>query len=216
MSNASPLLVSLALGLAFLASARSVRADLAPPDDQKYVGYSFSVTGLSKAPDRVVFAFPCGTSSGAPIAEQTLVKDGYPVSVGRRGGECKLYSTTKTAYDEWIKTYTPSGSFQDPKVEAFLKTTTECKGKPTPTFVIPKTDTRSSIEEVLEVVTLTADACVVRSKSATPSTASAASTPPAVKKGCSVGGAPADVFPWLLALGVPALLRRRRARSDGA
>lgn len=213
--------------LFLVASAAS--ADLAPPDDQKSVGYSFAVHGITSV-DRVVFAFPCGTSDGAPKDELRVLENDKALTVGRRGGECTLYSIEKTKYDDFAKTYTPKeGSGKDAKLDAFAATATKCSGAPSPLFVIAKTDARSAIKEDLDVKALDASSCKVETRSkptseptnptdpnANPNATDNGSNVPAASDdgGCSVGGSAKGAAPWLVALAIPFFLLGRRRRNE--
>jgi hypothetical protein len=218
------------------------RADTPPPPGEKDVGYSFALHGLKKRPESVVFAYPCGSSSGAPQAEHRLLEDGVPVSVGRRGGECTLYTTSKARYDEWAKTYTATHAFEDPALDALAKGSSKCAGGPSPVFRVAATDPRSSVEENLDVVELGADKCEVKPRTAStdpaatakqpdkdpsdPSTPSTPASPSSPSTTPSTGSAPSDAeggctvsratdlaAPWLLALVVPAFVLGTRRRK---
>jgi len=210
--------------------ATAASADVSPPDDQKSVGYSFAVHGITSV-DRVVFAFPCGTSDGAPKDELRVLENDKAITVGRRGGVCTLYSIEKTKYDDFAKTFTPKeGSGSDPKLAAFAATATKCSGAPNPVFVIPKTDARSSIKEDLDVKTLDASTCKVETRATTPTTNPTNPTDPNANPsatdngssvpsasddgGCSVGGSAKGAAPWLVALAVPFFLLGRRRKND--
>lgn len=222
----SLLTATAASSLLLVATAAS--ADVSPPDDQKSVSYSFAVHGITSV-DRVVFAFPCGTSDGAPKDELRVLENDKAIAVGRRGGVCTLYSIEKTKYDQFAKTFTPKeGSGSDPNLAAFAATATKCSGAPNPVFVIPKTDARSSIKEDLDVKTLDASTCTVQART-TPSTnptnptnptdpnaTDNGSSVPAASDdgGCSVGGSAKGAAPWLVALAVPFFLLGRRRKND--
>jgi hypothetical protein len=230
-----PLALTVLVGTVFFGSA--AHADAPPPPNVKFVNYSFTVHGLSTT-DQVLFAYPCSDSNGAPIDALKVVRDGEAVTVGRRGGECALYTIAKASYDKFNATYEPAYRNEDPALKAFAKTATACAGKPTPSFSLPKSDARITIEEVLDV-SLSNGACNVTSRNASeltstdakdptngPSgpkgptsstpTSSAPASAAADDGGCSVGGSARGVFPWLIALVVPVLLRstRRKARAS--
>lgn len=207
-----------------LLAVTAASADVAPPDDQKSVSYSFALHGLTST-DRVVFAYPCGTSNGAPKDEIRLLENDKPISVGRRGGTCTLYMTEKSKYDAFAKTYVPSDkSGTDDALAAFAAKGTKCTGAPSPTFVIAKTDTRTEIVEYLDVQQLDASECKVATRSApTSQPDNSANDTGAIAPGsgsgsndsggCSVGGNARDAAPWLVALAVPIIVfgsRRRR------
>ena len=207
--------------------AASASADVAPPDDQKMVSYSFAVHGIRSA-ERVVFAYPCGTSNGAPKDELHVLEDGKAVAVGRRGGACTLYSIEKAKYDDFAKTYAPKdGSGSDPKLAAIAATATKCSGSPSPLFVIAKTDSRTAIKEELDLKALDASSCKVETRSAAtnPTDATKGTNPNATDNGsaarasaadggCSLGGSATRAAPWLVALAIPFFLFGRRRRND--
>lgn len=182
--------------------ASSASADIPPPDDQKRVSYSFTVNGSIPA-DRVVFAYPCGTSDGA----LRVVETGKAIAVGRRGGSCALYSIAKTAYDDFAKTYTPSGTGgTDPKLASFSGTALQCSGGPSPLFVVEKSDGRDAILEELDI-TLEATKCTVVSRG----------VPRSEGGGCSVGRRAGSASPWVVTLTLPLVVLgiRRRRRQAG-
>lgn len=143
-------------------------ADLPPPDGQKFVGYSFTVTGLSASPAQVLLAYPCGDSAGAPVAAYAKIDEGKAVSVGRRGGTCVLYTKTKAAHDEFLKTYKPTNASTDAALEAFMKDAVKCTGGPAPAFTLPSTDSRDTISETFSVKTLTDSACSITNTTPSP------------------------------------------------
>ena len=58
MKNRFATLAGIALAVALVGSASTARADLPPPDGQRFVDYEFSVAGLAAHPDWVLLAFP--------------------------------------------------------------------------------------------------------------------------------------------------------------
>lgn len=202
--------------------ASTASADVMMPGS-KSVKYTFSVHGIT-APDRAVFAYPCGTSAGAPIDEIRLLEEGKAVPVGSRGGSCNVYVIDKAKYDEFAKTYVVDRTkTTDPKLVAFAATATKCAGAPSPRHTVSESDARTSIHEDLDLVA-TASACSVTARS-TPATGQTNTTNPgdgddemagpasSEAGGCSVGGNARTAAPWLIALAVPLLLgasRRRR------
>jgi MYXO-CTERM domain-containing protein len=156
-----PALATLLVGAALSAS---VRADLPPPGGEKFVDYSFVVTGLAVSPDRVFFAFPCGTSNGTPYKEHVKLEEGVPVRVGRRGGDCTIYSMAKGEYEAWAKDYKPTQSVQDPALDALAAKALKCTGAPALVFTLPTSDPRNAVQETLELKTSTATSCVLVSK----------------------------------------------------
>jgi MYXO-CTERM domain-containing protein len=204
---------------ALLAAATSARADLPPPDGTKFVGFAFEVDNLAAFKDFVLFAYPCGGSNGAPIAEMAELKERAPVSVGRRGGNCKLYAMPRADFDEWRKGVTGNrGEAVDalvgsPKVRG-------CTGGPEIDHTLPISDSRSMVTQTLHVAQLDANACSITSAGSGPATkgpASPAETPPVHRgcAGCSVPGAPLGSGALAAALSLVALLFRRRGRSRG-
>lgn len=221
------MLVPAALALLLAAPAR---ADLPPPDGQKFVGFSFSVKGLGAAPDRVLFAYPCGASNGAPRAEHQKIEEGRAINVGRRGGPCTVYSVAKAAYDAWAKDYKPSNDMRDAALEKLASESQKCSGGPTITHVIASKDPRSVVEQTLTVAKLDATGCTLTSAPAqgsslpgeapakdAPASAHAPNAPAAASKsGCSTGGAsPGDTAAGLVGL-LFAGLRLGRRRLAGA
>ena len=207
-----PALLS-ALAVTSLLSA-SARADLPPPDDERFVGYSFTVRGLAAAPDRVLLSYPCGSSDGAPSRELAVIEEGRPVRVGRRGGDCPLYAMARAEYEEWAKTYVQKGEMENAEADALVAKATKCTGGPTLAFTLPKGDTRESISETLEVKKLSATECVVASTGA-PATSGA---PPRSSCGRSCAVVTRADRAWSLgaiaiaALAAAGLRRRGRAR----
>ncbi|HVJ90652.1 MAG TPA: hypothetical protein VM580_12675, partial [Labilithrix sp.] len=137
---------------------RDVRADVPPPEGRKRVDYAFNVKGLSAAADRVLFAYPCGPSNGAPTLEYVKLEEGASVTVGRRGGSCAIYSIGKPAYEAWLsaKSSTP-GAAQHP--DALVAQSVKCSGGPSPSFEIASNDPRTAITETFRVSTLDATSC---------------------------------------------------------
>jgi hypothetical protein len=207
---------------ALTCSAPSARADVPPPDGSRYVGYSFTVTGLAAAGDRVLFAYPCGSSNGAPVAEYRKVEEGRAVSVGRRGGGCTIYATSKASFDAFAATYRPANGVQDPALDALAKGAVKCSGGPSPSFRLPTSDSRSSIEETFAVRAVTDAECVLASTTPTTANATATATKAPSGKSCAVGRAPgagpgASSVATALALAGLGRRRARRARlGDGA
>lgn len=211
------------LAVASLALSPSARADLPPPDGTKFVGFEFTVDNLAAFKDYALLAYPCGGSNGAPVAEVSELKEGVSTVVGRRGGNCKLYSMPRADFDAWKKGVTGTSGeavdalFKSPKVRA-------CSGAPTIVGVLPTSDPRSTAAETLHVTQLDAAGCSVVHASS-PS-GGAASSPPATPggelppagrgcAGCSVVEA-APLGPGFLAvLSLVALIRgRRRLRVE--
>jgi MYXO-CTERM domain-containing protein len=213
LRSPSPLIAGALLALASLA-----RADLPPPDGTKFVGFAFQVDNLGSFKDFALLAFPCGSSNGAPIAEMAELKEGTPVSVGRRGGDCKLYSMPRADFDAWRKGVPDNKGeavealFAGPKVRA-------CKGGPQMVSTLPTSDPRDTVTQTIHVSQLDATACVISAVGAgagtTPAakaSAGASETPPVNRgcAGCAVPGAPAGSGALAAALSLLALALRRR------
>jgi hypothetical protein len=166
--------LSLVSALALVPS--TALADLPPPDGTKNVGFSFKITGVAAAPDRVVFSYPCSPSNGAPMMELVKVEEGVAIPMGRRGGGCPLYAIAKSDYDAWAK-QTPR-----PTPETLVAKAMKCTGAVTPAFTTSTSDSRNEIQQTLEVTKLDATTCAIGAR-AIPAATGAASTP-------TTGGAP--------------------------
>jgi MYXO-CTERM domain-containing protein len=227
--------IKLALFTVLACLANPVSADLPPPDGQKFVGFSFRVENSKAFPDWVLVAYPCSASYGVPSLEAQVVSDGTAVNVGRRGGQPELYRMKRTDYETSKALFVPGPPGNDTKPLEALFTgdkVVKCSGaKPSPSFVLPKTDPRSAIVQTLRVEKIDGKGCAIAAvaettPSPTPNpTPSAAATsdagandPPAAisrrKSGCGGCATPGGGEPdsGLLALGLIALgwLRRRR------
>lgn len=216
-------LVPLAVA-ALLLTSGSAQADLPPPDGTRFVGYEFVVTGTTASKDDAFFAYPCGSSSGAPILDYRVVEEGKPIGVGRRGGTCEIYRIGKDKLAAFASKRTaPPGGGRDPELEAFAGGARKCAGSPSLKFTLPASDTRSEIRETY-VLSLKDAECTLSpsSKGAAPEPKGAVSPPAASSKGCSAAsgetGAGASGA-WLAGLGVvlglAAFARRRRDDSPG-
>lgn len=162
-------------------------ADLPPSPGTKRVSFSFVVKGLSAAPERVLFAYPCSTSDGAPMAEYRKIDEGAAVSIGRRGGSCTMYSAAKSDFEAWLKTYKPQPpSSSDPAVEALAAKSVKCTGVPSQIHSLPEADPRSSVTETMTVTKLDATTCVLASA---PEAATAGKAPSTGASGTSAAGA---------------------------
>lgn len=236
----SPRRLALALVPLTLLAAPSARADLAPPDDTKYVGFEFVVKGAPTSGDLVLVAYPCSTSNGAPMREAKVIGDG-PVSVGRRGGDCRLFAVPRADFEKLSASLPKERAPRDAALQTFFDKAKACEGKPSLTFALPKRDPRDVVREELSVVELSAARCKVAplgagnvasataapppGPSASPAAPPPSAMPPAVptaggpppaRTGCSAGPAPAraDLASALgVALGLAtALSARRRSR----
>ncbi len=221
----------LAAVVSTLAVVSSAQADLPPPDGEKFVDYAFSVRGLSTSPDRVLLAFPCSGSNGAPSLGHQRLEEGKSVRVGRRGGTCALRHAAKADYEAFASKYKPTGSFQDPPLEEFMKATLPCEGGPSIRTQIPKTDPRSVVEEKLVVRALSATVCkvnvdtgapdVIKKPSETgpaPTSTPAPESPPApppVKRGCSTSpsSSPSGALFGVSVVALALASRSRRRRT---
>ena len=86
-------------------------ADSAPSRGTKWATFSFEVDNLAAFPDRVLLAFQCSSSGGVPVRELAELSPGKTVVVGRRGGDCRLYSMAKADFDAWKLTYKPTHQY---------------------------------------------------------------------------------------------------------
>lgn len=163
--------LALLVTLASLLSSGRASADLPPPQGRKFVNYRFTVKGIP-AGDRALFAYPC-SSGGMPEAAQQKVEDGVPVVVGRRSGRCAIYSIAKSDYDAFLKGYEPTKTMDDPALQAFVKRASACQGGPTPTHLLPTSDPRDTVHELLSVKTLTATTCALATEGSAPAPAPA-------------------------------------------
>lgn len=190
-------LTSFAL-VAALALPLSARADAPPPDGQKYVGYQFKVQGLTA--DQLLVAYPWSLSGGAPTREHTVVRGDKPVSVGRRSPTIQLYAVDKAAWERFEAEALNKAEYQSPEYHAaldgFLKApnAAPCNVGPNDQHMLPTSDPRDTIEEVLVAKTVSPSSCVLE-----------AMPLPKPKTGCAGGG-----LELSLGLGALGLLARRR------
>lgn len=214
-------LVSLA-AFAALLSSRIAHADLPPPDGTRFVGYEFVVTGTTAAKDDAFFAYPCSSSSGAPVLDYRVLEEGKPVAVGRRGGTCEIYRIGKDKLAAFAskRTASPEGG-RDADLEAFAKGARKCAGSPSIKFTLPASDTRSEIRETYVLAVKDAE-CTLSpsSQGAAPEPKGVVASPAASSKGCSAAsgetgpGASGSGLAGLgVALGGVAFVRRRRDAS---
>ena len=203
--------------VAALAVVAPAAADLPPPEGEKFVGYRFVVTGIPAASGRVLVAYPCGTSNGAPVAEYRRLEEGKAVDVGRRGGTCEVYSIAQAAFDAFVATYQPSDQMgHDPAVDALIGAGVTCTGGPQLNFVLPSSDGRDVIEQALTVSTLDATTCAFG-----PSAGSSANAPAPSQtgcRGCASTGDPTGALAVVAIFGGAGLVvaRRRRLRGSAA
>lgn len=186
-------------------------ADVPPPAGMRRVGFEFTVEGLEAFPERAVFAYPCGGSHGAPMRELAVLSPGRRVSVGTRGGDCPLYSTSKAALDAWLASYAPTGTTHDPAADAFVAGAgiVRCQGGPTVRHERAASDGPAPLREVLRASRVDAGGCVVTSASGPPA-------PPPAKggcAGCAVTPAGAEAVGAALAAGAALGLGLRRRAS---
>lgn len=200
------------LGLALLTLTGAAAADLPPPDGTKFVSFEFRVENLTAFTDHVLLAYPCSTSSGMPVAAHVRLEEGKAVRVGRRGGDCKLYSMKKSAYEQWAKGYTASRQSQDPALEALFKSAqvVECAGSPNLTLSLPSTDPRDVVSESLRVEKIDDKACRVTTVAAKDGPPLAA--PPATATTAAAAKAPTPPAPTHTPSDAPA---QPEAKSGG-
>ncbi len=203
-------------------ATRPAFGDVPPPPDVKVVNYSFAVKGFPAGTDRVLFAYPCGErSGGAPVDEHRKLEDGVTVNVGRRGGNCTIYSANKGVYEAWLKDYKPTMTARDPALEKLAGDSVKCAGGPTPTFTVGKNDPRTAIHQTLTVQALDATTCTLNAEPIASGTngdssgTNASSESKSKSSGCSFAPAPtastsSGPFAAALALAVGVVLSRRR------
>jgi hypothetical protein len=171
-----------------------------------------------------------------PRSEAKAIGDG-PVSVGRRGGNCRLYVTPRADFDKLMASLPPQPTRRDAALDDFFAKAKECEGRPSLTSAIPKSDPREVVREELAVVELSAARCKVAAVKAAnvagaatpPPSAAPASAPPTVptaggpppaRSGCSATPAsatPRDAFGAIgLAVGLATALGARRRRRPSA
>jgi hypothetical protein len=193
------LVSSLALA-AVIALPLTAHADAPPPDGQKYVGFQFKVQGLSA--DQLLVAYPWSLSGGAPTREHTVVRGEAPVSVGRRSPTVQLYAVDKAAWERFEAEALKKVEYQSPEYHAaldgFLKApnAAPCNVQPNDQHMLPTSDPRETIEEVLVAKTVSPSSCVLE-----------AVPLPKPKTGCTGGGL--ELWFGLGALGLLAARRKR-------
>jgi len=190
---------SLALTAA-LALPLTAHADTPPPSGKKYVGFQFKVQGLTA--DQLLVAYPWSLSGGAPTHEHTVVRGDKPVSVGRRSPNVQLYAVDKAAWDRFeadtlAKVEQQSAEYRA-ALDGFLKAphAAPCNVGPNDQHMLPTSDPRDTIEEVLVAKTISPSSCILE-----------ALPLPKPKTGCTGGGL--ELWFGLGALGLFA--RRRRS-----
>ncbi len=227
--------------VATLASSLVARADLPPPDGEKFVGFAFTVQNVKAFPDAVLLAYPYSTSNGAPTLEHAVVQDGQPLDVGRRSGSVQLYTMKRADYETWKQTYKPgTDRFDDPELKKLFESdrVSKCDTAPSPEFVLPKSDPRDTVTQTLRLESakpchIVAANAAAKTTPPEPKTTAAkdplpfADPPPADSPpnptpaappksgcgGCAMGGTPSPLgAASFAALAAAALLRRRRAR----
>jgi len=178
--------------LCFALASAPARADVPRDDETKSVPYTFTVHGIDGvAADTAVFSSPCASGDGPLLREGSVVSGFY------RGSEtCAIYRISKSSYDAWrtaptsiAPTAVPAGAVK-------------CTGGPSPLTELDADDSRTSINEDLDV-TVDATSCSVVSRGA----------PQRSSGGCSANGRSSRA-PLALLLGLPAmfilLLKKRR------
>jgi hypothetical protein len=177
-------LISLAPALGLLLLARVVHADLGPAPTTKRVAFSFSITGLAKAPDRVLFAYPCTPFMETSAKEPVKIQDGVTVATAPESGACRIYAIARSDYDAWA-TLTPRAT-----AETLLPKATKCTGGPTPISMVSARDPRDEIVETFEVTTLDATSCVISTRTPPATSPAPAPAPPTAKSRCSFTSGP--------------------------
>jgi MYXO-CTERM domain-containing protein len=189
--------ITAVVGLAVAFAGSVARADLPPPDGQKFVPYGFRVEGVSAQTDWVLLAYPCSDSNGRPMDEYQVVSEGANIGVGRRGGTPRLYAMKRADYDAFAKTYKPSDAFPDKALADLFggNKVVACDKGPTPVHQISSSDPRAGVTESLKLVSVDASSChvvAVADGSAAPSaTANATASPAVAPAASSTAGAPA-------------------------
>ena len=203
-----------------LLSSGSAHADLPPPDGTRFVGYEFVVTGTAASKDDAFFAYPCSSSSGAPVLDYRVLEEGKPVAVGRRGGTCEVYRIGKDQLSAFAAKRTASpGGGRDAELEAFVKGARKCTGAPSLKFTLPASDARSAVRETYALAVKDAECTLSPSLQGTaPELKGAVAPPAASSKGCSAaageGGPGSGLVGLGFVLGVVAFVRRRRDDSS--
>ena len=175
------------LFLCFALVSAPARADVPRQDGTKFVPYTFTVHGIASVPaDTAVFSYTCESGDEPRLHEGSVVP-----ATGGGTQKCAIYRTSTSTYDAWKATLTdpPAGAVQ-------------CTGGPSPLTELDADDSRTSINEDLDV-TVDATSCSVVSRGA----------PQRSSGGCSANGRPSHA-PLALLLGLPAvlilLLKKRR------
>jgi hypothetical protein len=218
------LVVATVLGLA-LSGASVASADLPPPDGQKFVNYAFKVEGLGKYADYVLLAYPYSLSNGAPTTEHAKLEDGKETGLGRRSAQPKLYAMNKRAYEEWLESYEPTHSMDDPALTALFTSdkVIPCDAKLTPSYQLATTDPRSAIVEAFRIEALGEKSCKLALVGAPPTRVASGESPtqqPPKKAGCagcatpSNEGSGAGALALLLALALSGTWRRSARRTS--
>lgn len=180
-----PTLLFIGLSL-FSASAR---ADVPPEaDDSKSVPYTFTVHGIAGVPsDIAIFFDGCPGGSGEPLLEEGSVVTTTD-RAGNRQDSCAIYRTFKSTYDAW------DVARMSNKPANLLTGAVRCTGGPSPLTWLDADDSRTSINEELDVK-VDATSCSVTSRG----------VPKRSQAGCSATGGSSRV-PLALLLGLPAML----------
>jgi MYXO-CTERM domain-containing protein len=211
--------------VALLCSSALASADLPPPDGSKFVGYGFRVENLEAFPDFVLLAYPVARS-------YRQVRNGEELSVDRRDGSPQLYVMKRAEFAKFESDHPAAKKGPDPELAGLFqsKRVTVCTGlMPTPTYVLPSSDSRSSVVQLLKLEAIDAKSCKMGSggppvpsapppspalsSSNAPPLAPSSATPARKRAsacGCALPGAPAPGPALPLALGALALLFRRR------
>jgi hypothetical protein len=235
LSFASRFITAVGALCAMVVYTSQAAADVPPRPGVKQVPFSFAVDGLGVAPDRVLFAFPCGSPKSALI-EHRKIEDGVAIDVGRNGGRCTVYAIARTAYDAWAKEHTQSGGPDDSAIEKLASESVRCTGAPLPIFELASSDSRQQLHQKLHVTALDAKRCVLTPEPlvllpdgvSSPANVAASSRavppkPPKASRGCALGAPPTSssahdlglgLGAFVTALGLIAVRRTRRARAQ--
>lgn len=169
------------MSLATLALSTRAHADAPPPDGQKYVSFAFKIQGLSAFPDHAIVAWPWSLSNGAPTREFAVITNDTALQVGRRSPTIQLYAVKKTTWETFLQSELggaqPDNVAKDEALTAFLAPPNAgpCNVNPRPTFVLPTSDPRDTVEEVFTAKELGDATCTLERQASTEPVASGSS-----------------------------------------
>ncbi len=175
--------------IGFSLFSASARADIprSEDDDTKVVPYTFTVHGLAGVPADIALLYSCEHG-----ADESLLQEGSVVATdgGYRGQNvsCAIYRTFRSSYDAW-KVALMSSQPTDLPTGAV-----KCAGGPSPLTELDADDSRTSINEDIDVK-VDATSCSVISRG----------VPKRAQGGCSATGGSSRA-PLALLLGLPAML----------